>query len=242
MKVGKEEIMGMLAAVEAWGKRDHQAEWREWESRLSHIASKLSAIPTLSSRIIQPTADLSNRTPSLRIEWDPAKINLSGQHLAKLMLDTEPRVVVANPAAAAISIVPYMLMPGEEKIIASKLHSILSAPPAMPPPQSPSTPAANITGQWDLNLDFGRGSATHTLIFEQDGNTLLGTHRGEFDQGNLTGSISGNQVRFRSNLPTIGSRLSFDFNASHEGGQLRGTVNLGEYGQANFIATRHKYV
>jgi len=242
MKVGKEEIMGMLAAVEAWGKRDHQAEWREWESRLSHIASKLSAIPTLSSRIIQPTADLSNRTPSLRIEWDPAKINLSGQHLAKLMLDTEPRVVVANPAAAAISIVPYMLMPGEEKIIASKLHFILSAPPAMPPPQSPSTPAANITGQWDLNLDFGRGSATHTLIFEQDGNTLLGTHRGEFDQGNLTGSISGNQVRFRSNLPTIGSRLSFDFNASHEGGQLRGTVNLGEYGQANFIATRHKYV
>jgi len=241
MKVGKEEIMGMLAAIEMWPKRDHKAEWRMWEERLAHISSRLSAIPGLSSAIRQPSEDLSNRTPALRIEWDQSKFVITGQSLAKQMLDTEPRVVVANPSNNAINIVPYMLMPGEEKIIASKLHSIFSAPQSLSADQPLQIPSNTVGGQWDLHLDFGRGSATHTLILEQEGNKLLGTHRGEFDQGNLTGTISANQLRFRSSLPTIGSRIGFDFTATLENGQLKGTVNLGEYGQANFTAVRHKY-
>jgi len=241
MKVGKEEIMGMLAAIEAWVKRDHKAEWREFEAKLTHIAGKISAIPAVTSKIVQPPDDLSNRTPHLRVEWDPGKLNLTGTQLAKLMLDTEPRIVVANPSANSINIVAYMLMPGDEKTIAGKLHGLLAAPPAMPATPSQMPPSTSVAGQWDLHLDFGRGSAVHALVLEQDGNKLLGTHRGEFDGGNLTGTISGNQLRFRSNIATIGSRLSFDFTATVEGGQLKGTVNLGEYGQANFTAIRHKY-
>jgi D-glucosaminate-6-phosphate ammonia-lyase len=242
MKVGKEEIMGMLAAIEAWPKRDHQAEWRMWEERLQFIAAKLASIPGVSTTVRQPSADLSNRTPALRVEWDLAKLNLSGTLLAKQMLDTEPRIVVANPTANSINIVPYMLMAGEEKLIATKLHSILSSPPPAPPVASLAPPATTVAGQWDLLLDFGRGSAVHALIFEQDGNKLVGTHRGEFDQGSLTGTISGNQLKFRSTLPTIGSNLSFDFTATIVNEQLKGTVNLGEYGQAQFGAIRHKYV
>src|SRR3954471_8687367 len=44
LKVGKEEIMGMLAAVEAWTKRDHEAEWHRWESWLDQIATRLKPI------------------------------------------------------------------------------------------------------------------------------------------------------------------------------------------------------
>ncbi len=241
MKVGKEEIMGMLAAIEAWVKRDHQAEWRNFESRLTHIAGKIAAIPAVTSQLVQPPAGLSNRTPHLRVEWDTSKLNLTGSQLARLMLDTEPRIVVANPSSNSINIVAYMLMPGEEKIIASKLYGLLSAPPAMSATPAPAAPSVSVAGQWDLHLDFGRGSAMHTLVLEQDGAKLLGTHRGEFDGGNLTGTVSGNQLRFRSNIATIGSRLSFDFSASVEDGQLKGTVNLGEYGQTNFTAVRHKY-
>ncbi len=241
MKVGKEEIMGMLAAIEMWPRRDHKTEWRMWEERLAHIASRLNGVPSLSSAVRQPSADLSNRTPALRIEWDPKRLGLTGQTLAKLMLDTDPRVVVANASNNSIQIVPYMLMPGEEKIIADKLHSILSASRTLPemPALAPAT--TSIAGQWDLHLDFGRGSAVHTLIFEQDGNRLLGTHRGEFDQGNLAGTISASELRFRSSLPTIGSRVSFEFTGTLESGTIKGNVNLGEYGQATFTAQRHKY-
>lgn len=242
MKVGKEEIMGMLAAVEMWPKRDHKAEWQMWEDRLAHISKRLGALPAVTCSIRQPSADLSNRTPALRVEWDQSRLPITGAALAKQMLDTEPRVVVANPAANSINIVPYMLMPGEEKIIADKLHAILIAPQSLSDAQPLRQPATNVAGQWELHLDFGRGSAVHTLVFEQDGNKLFGTHRGEFDQGNLSGTISDNQLKFRSSLPTIGSRLAFDFTATLEGDRLKGTVNLGEYGQASFSGVRHKYV
>lgn len=241
MKVGKEEIMGMLAAVEQWPKRDHQAEWRAWEDRLTFIATQLKPLSPVTTFLRQPSPDLSNRTPHLRVEWDLAKLPLSGNALAKLMLDSEPRIVVANPSANSINIVAYMLQPGDEKLIAAKLRNILSSPPNQSAPPALAAPATSIAGQWDLHLDFGRGSAVHTLVFEQDGNKVVGTHRGEFDQGPLNGTLSGSDLKFRSSLPTTGSRLSFEFTATLQAGALKGMVNLGEYGQASFTATRHKY-
>ncbi|MBM3763243.1 MAG: selenocysteine synthase [Acidobacteria bacterium] len=241
MKVGKEEIMGMLAAVEMWPKRDHKAEWSLWEERLGYIASRLQPLSAVTTTLRQPSPDLSNRTPALRVEWDLSRLNLSGQTLAKQMLDREPRIVVANPTANSIQVVPYMLMPGEEKIIATKLHGLLANPQGGAAPASMEAAAANLSGQWDVQLDFGRGSAMHTLVLEQDGNTLLGTHRGEFDQGNLTGTVSAQIVRFRSSIPTLGSRIAFEFSGKLNGNKLEGTVNLGEYGQASFSAERHRY-
>lgn len=241
MKVGKEEILGMLAAIEMWPKRDHKAEWAMWEDRLAHIAKRLSGIAGVTATIRQPSADLSNRTPALRVEWDTTQVGISGQAVAKEMLDSEPRVVVANPAANSLNIVPYMMMSGEEKIVADKLHAILAVKRALPAAPALEAPAGTVAGQWEVSFDFGRGSATHAIVFEQDGNKLVGTHRGEFDEGNLTGTISGKQLRFRSSLPTIGSRIAFDFTATLEANELKGVANLGEYGQANFTAKRHKY-
>ncbi len=242
MKVGKEEIMGMLAAVEAWPKRDHQAEWRLWESRLNFIGAHLAPLPGLTTSLRQPTSDLSNRTPALRVEWDLQKIPLSGVQLARLMLDTEPRIVVANPGPNSINIVAYMLMEGDEKLISTKLHKLLSNPPALPPTPAMQAPALSLNGLWDLDLHFDLGVARHALVFEQEGNVLQGTHRGEFDQGHLRGTVSSDQVQFRSSLPTLGSRLSFEFQGSAQPSEIKGTVNLGEYGIVPFTATRHKYV
>jgi seryl-tRNA(Sec) selenium transferase len=65
-KVGKEEIMGMLTALEAWTKRNQEAEWSLWLERLNSIASKLKTLSGVSTEIRMPT-DLSNRAPSLRV-------------------------------------------------------------------------------------------------------------------------------------------------------------------------------
>lgn len=248
LKVGKEEIMGMLAAIEMWVKRDHKAEWQGWEAKLAHIADKLKSIEGVTASVVQPSIDLSNRTPSLRVQWDGTRLGIWGQEVAKLMLDTEPRIVVANAAGArpgskqsSVSIVPYMMMPGEEKLVADKLHALLTNPPKMANPAAAPAPTISLSGQWELLMDFGRGSAAHSLLFEQEGAKLSGTHRGEFASGDLSGSLAGNSVRFHSSLPTLGSRVSFEFNGALEGEQLKGSVNLGEYGQTTWTARRHKY-
>src|SRR5205085_3933 len=96
LKVGKEEIMGMLAAVEMWPKRDHKAEWSEWEARLASISARVKQIDGVTTAVTQPTEGLSNRTPVLRIRWEGAKLGITGEDVAKLLLDNEPRIVVAG--------------------------------------------------------------------------------------------------------------------------------------------------
>src|SRR5690242_3265315 len=124
VKVGKEEIMGMLAAVEMWVKRDHKAEWAQWESWLDHIATSAKRVDGVTTKVNQPSADLSNRTPELLIQWDGAKLGITGQEAAKLLLDTDPRIVVSRSSgarpgnmASTIGVVPYQMMPGDEKVV-----------------------------------------------------------------------------------------------------------------------------
>jgi hypothetical protein len=249
LKAGKEEIMGMLAAVEMWVKRDHKAEWAQWESWLDHIATSVHRVDGVTTKINQPSADLSNRSPELVIEWDAAKLGITGPDLSKLAIDTEPRIALARAGAnrsgnatSFIAIVPYQMLPGDEKMVGDRLYALLSNPPRpAAPAKAPDSSPASIAGQWDLRLEFNYGSAHHKLVFEQDGGKLNGTHEGEFASGDLNGTVAANTVRFQSSLPTEGTRVSFQFAGALEGGQLSGTVALGEYGEARWTATRHAY-
>ena len=89
LKVGKEDAIGMLMAVEMWVKRDHDAEWKRWTAGLDHIAQRLSAIAGVTTTVVQPNG-LSNRTPSLRIQWDRQKLGLAGDAVVRALLDGEP--------------------------------------------------------------------------------------------------------------------------------------------------------
>lgn len=249
LKVGKEEIMGMLAAVEMWVKRDHKAEWKEWEDRLDRIATSVKRVDGVTTKMNQPSADLSNRTPELVIQWDGAKVGITGQEMAKTLRDTEPRIIVARGTgtrpgsmASTLAIVPYQMQPGDEKVVADRVYSLLSKPPKMEePPAPPSGQPATLAGQWELHLDFIHLSADHTLMLEQDGTKLTGTHHGEFASGDLNGTVAANTVRFQSSLPTDGTRVSFQFSGTAENGKMSGTVALGEYGEAKWTAQRHAY-
>jgi hypothetical protein len=69
----------------------------------------------------------------------------------------------------------------------------------------------------------------------------MGTHRGEFYTGDLSGSVAANTVRFQSSHQAEGNRLSYDFSGTADGDKLSGEVGLGEYGAARFTAQRHQY-
>ena len=247
LKVGKEEIMGMLAAVEMWKKRDYEAETRQWQNWLEQISTSVKRVDGVTTRI-EPPEGLSNKTPVLRIEWDGNRLGITGQEVSKVLLDTEPRIVLGgsrgsrpDDMASSVSITPYMMMPGNYKVVADRLYTLLSKPPKFQNPPRPEGEPVSVAGQWQAKLDFDRGSAIHTLVFEQDGGKLVGTHHGEYVSGDLSGTVAGNQLHFRSSQKIQGTRLFFEFTGTVENDKMGGEVNLGEYGAARWSAQRHEY-
>ena len=102
LKVGKEEIMGMLAAVEAWTRRDHKAEYAQWEAWLDHISKRVTQVDGVTAEVKEPEqGQLSNRSPRLVIHWDGARLGITGQEMSKLLLDTEPRIVLGRSEGLA---------------------------------------------------------------------------------------------------------------------------------------------
>jgi L-seryl-tRNA(Ser) seleniumtransferase len=219
-----------------------------WESWLDSIASNLKKIDGVSTRI-EPPEGLSNKTPILRIEWDGAKLGITGEDVRAHLLDTEPRIVLGSAhgrrpdqLASGVSITPYMLMPGDDKIVADRLHQALTKPPRLEPlPETPTGDPAAVGGLWQLAMQFDRGSADHTLIFEQSGSDLVGAHNGEYGTGDLQGKLHANQIKFRSSQRIEGQILSYEFSGIVDGDKMGGDVGLGEYGSARWTAQRHQY-
>jgi L-seryl-tRNA(Ser) seleniumtransferase len=231
----------MLTAVEMWVKRDHKAEWATWESWLDHIATSVKRVPGVTTAVRQPSSDLSNRTPELDVQWDAAKLGATGQEISQFLLDTEPRIVVAGAGPGSVHIVPYQMSPGDEKIVADRLYAALSKPPKVTRAVPPEGTPANVAGQWDVQIQYMYGSAKNSVLLEQDGAKLMGTHHGEFAAGDLTGMVAANTVKFQSSIPTDGTRVSYQFSGKLENGKLSGTVALGEYGEARWTAEKHQY-
>jgi len=248
LKVGKEEMMGMMTAVEMWKKRDHDAEWRQWVSWLNQISDSVKRVNGVSTEIIQPEG-LSNHTPSLKIQWDGEKLGITGTELSQHLLDSRPRIAFARSSGArpdkmvsTIVVTPYMMMPDNVKVVADRLYQTLSNPPkAEASAPLPEGQPAAVNGQWQVKIEFVRGSADHSLDLVQSGSSLVGTHYGEYGQGDLKGEIAANLIRLRSSQKIQGTRLFYDFTGTVDGDRMSGDVGLGEYGQAKWSAQRHQY-
>lgn len=244
LKVGREEIMGMLAAVEMWKKRDHAEETRIWTSWLDHISRRLQSVSGVTTEIRQPQGR-SNRTPSLWVQWDSTRIPLTGDDVERLLWDGEPRIAVSGAGSFLpfppnmepnISVVPYQLDAGEERVIADRVYEVLSNPPRRP--RRTDAPAAQVTGQWDVQLKFVHGVADHSFGLQQQGSTLTGTHHGSFATRDLNGTLYGTDILLRTSYTEQGVRLNFTFTGTITGDSMEGKVALGEYGTADWQATR----
>jgi L-seryl-tRNA(Ser) seleniumtransferase len=236
LKVGKEEIMGMLAAVEAWVKRDHDAEWKQWERWLGTIREKVTTVASVKTEIMEPRGP-SNYAPEMRISWDVDKLGASGNDLADALLEGSPRIVI-TPGRNSLTVMPYMMMPGDDAIAARRIHEVLSNPP-----RKQKQPAAasdvQISGLWNVEMHYIRGAANHTLYLEEKGGEVVGQHRGEFLTGDLRGSRSGDHVSLRSAHRYEGTAVTYRFDGTIAAKEITGTVDLAEYGKARFTARRH---
>ncbi len=78
MKIGREEVVAMVVAVESWVKRDHDAEWKMWTARMDHIAARVTKIPGVSARVTSDLGGRSNRSPRMTIRWDSKALGITG--------------------------------------------------------------------------------------------------------------------------------------------------------------------
>ena len=241
-KVGKEEMMGMLAAVEAWTTRDHKAEWSTWMDWLNHISDKLTKIKSVTTSVKQPR-DLNNHAPMLVIEWDPHKLNITGEQVAEDCARKPPRLAIGSEDSedrASVNVTPNQMQAGEEKIVADRLYKLLSKKRA-PLPKELKPAKVNLSGHWEFTIEFFSSTSTHHLYLEQDGNWLQGVHQGDFDSREVIGMVEDDQVKIRSGLHKPGDHVIFLFHGTSDGQSINGSVFLGEYLNAKFKARKAVY-
>jgi L-seryl-tRNA(Ser) seleniumtransferase len=125
-KVGKEEIIGMIKALESYLKEDHEALTKEWWRRLDSISTEITKVPGVSTSFSMP--DIANHVPHLEIHWDPRHISLTPRDAAKELRSGKPSIVLGlSDAGSALGMNSFMLQPGEEKVIANRLVQVLRA-------------------------------------------------------------------------------------------------------------------
>jgi L-seryl-tRNA(Ser) seleniumtransferase len=123
MKVNKEEILGMMAAVEAYLKKDHQAEWREFESRVKVVADSVGPIAGVKTEPFVP--EVANHVPHLRITWDASRVKVTPEEVVQKLRDGNPSIELRPGAAQGIEVAVWMLQPGEAQIVARRIREIL---------------------------------------------------------------------------------------------------------------------
>ncbi len=244
LKCSKEEAMGLLAAVQQWYKRDHAAEQREWRSWLKNIEDRLKGLPSTTFTYEEPV-DLSNKAPTLRIDWDATVLKITGTELAAHLNAGTPRIILDGARGArphmmksSISVMPYMMDPGEDRIIANALYEALSKPGHYENPVVPTGAPAQIQGAWAVTIQYPRGMGEQKFTLEQSGNALTGTQKGEIYNANLRGAVHADQIELHSSMGVGGNTIHWTFKGTVQGNDIAGTVNMGEYGDASWKATR----
>jgi len=123
MKVNKEEMFGMYAALKAYLERDHKKEWQDWIDRTKVISSKLETLPTVKTEVwVDPGP--ANAFPSLNVTWDQTKIKIKPTEVVAALKNGTPSIV-AGGRKEHLTIGVVLLRPDQVDIVANRVKSIL---------------------------------------------------------------------------------------------------------------------
>ncbi len=132
MKVCKEEIIGLIAALELFVQRDHQVEWEEWRGKSQTIVEALQGIPGVSAIVEKGNREgnLEREGPQAVIRFDVSWKGPSIPEIKDSLLNSNPPIQVGHGllgyASEEINIAPQTLKDGEEEVIAERLCSLLT--------------------------------------------------------------------------------------------------------------------
>src|SRR5262249_34088316 len=121
--VGKEEMVGLLVALERYLKADHEGEMKELESRVKEIRDGLAAIDGLSTeRYVPPIA---NHVPHVLVNWTENACPLKTDEVTRKLLQGDPAIAVSGFGDRRLKISVWMMQPGEHKIVLRRLREVL---------------------------------------------------------------------------------------------------------------------
>jgi D-glucosaminate-6-phosphate ammonia-lyase len=124
MKVNKEEMLGLLVALELFLEKDHAHERREYDKRAEAIRAAAVTVPGVRAEVFVP--EIANNVPHIRVSWEGATEAAAGAAV-KAMKDGEPSIGIRSEGNALVLGV-WMMRPGEEKVVARRLRQVLAAP------------------------------------------------------------------------------------------------------------------
>jgi len=119
-KVGKEEIVGMVKALELYLNEDHDALAKQWQDQLEGISRQITHVTGVSTSFFVP--DIANHVPHMQITWDSSRISFTPQEASKLLRSSRPSIVIGTGEdRRGLVVNSFMLQPGEDKIVAQQL-------------------------------------------------------------------------------------------------------------------------
>lgn len=124
MKVGKEEMVGLLTAIERYVQVDWRARVEAYEAIVAHWVDRLNGVPGLTAERVFPN-EAGQPTPRCRVRFDPG-LDLSAADVVKQLWDGDPRIAVAVDGNDAITFTPELLREGEGNILLGRIVSLAS--------------------------------------------------------------------------------------------------------------------
>ncbi len=123
LKVNKEELLGMMVAVEQYYKKDHGAEWKEWERRAKQVMDSVGGIQSVKTEIQIPP--ISNHVPHVHITWDQAALKITAREVVKQLREGTPSIEVTPGHNDKLVIAVWMLQAGEAEVVARRVREVL---------------------------------------------------------------------------------------------------------------------
>jgi L-seryl-tRNA(Ser) seleniumtransferase len=126
MKVGKEEIVGFVVALERYLARDEAVKGAVWEAQVAYLVERLDASTGVTARRVLPIGPgrRPGSIPRAYVEWDVDVVRVTAHEIVDALRSGEPPIAVGSTASALV-LNPQTLHPGEEEIVAERLYQLL---------------------------------------------------------------------------------------------------------------------
>jgi len=121
LKVGREEVVGLLLAAEKYSKLDFDAIDRQCQAQAAYLAGELKKIAGVQVRFAPH--DRTRRVHRVQVEWDSSRISVGD--LERKLLEGSPRVAVLREGKG-ITFTVFMNDAGDEKHAARRMKEIFA--------------------------------------------------------------------------------------------------------------------
>ncbi|WP_271600115.1 hypothetical protein [Bradyrhizobium sp. CCBAU 45384] len=252
MKVGKEEMVGAVVALEAWLTPSLRAkDEQKWLRLLGTIASNLS--PDLVRVSIQPSS-WSALTPRLKVCWADQRIR-ADEIVARMLHDFRIQLPDFYSSENIILIDPFNILDDEQaRLVAGSLEILLRTLQSEVESDSEAAapkPREVFAGLWESTVKFAGRVEEHVMTLTHQGDNIAGFYRGEVFDGTIAGSAMGNELRIVAKHKADRMEIYYCFEGLLHEGCIEGVAWLGaatrelrspslckQFGRAAWLAKR----